>query len=233
MYNKVGILGAMQVEILHLLTHLENKQEKQIGMITFYEGELSGKQVVIAKCGVGKVNAATATQMLISCFNVDCVINTGVAGAISEQLDVCDVVISTDLVQHDFDTSGAGDKKGVVCGFDVESFEAEKSLIEVCKTACEEVLEDSKYYLGRIATGDQFISDKKIKDDIKDYFEPYCVEMEGCAIAQTCYVNNVPFVVLRSISDKANDVAGMTFDEFVTVSANLSAKIIIKVVQKV
>ncbi|MFV0518997.1 MAG: 5'-methylthioadenosine/adenosylhomocysteine nucleosidase [Lachnospirales bacterium] len=223
MYKKIGIIGAMDIEVEKLLSLLENKKMKKYGLTTFYYGSLKNKEVVICKCGIGKVNSTIATQMLIDNFQVDTILNTGVAGAIENKLNICDLVISSDLVQHDFDTSVTGDVRGVVCGFDVDSFSADKYLIETLDKACKKILTNHKHYIGRIATGDQFICDATIKNDIKDFTSAYCVEMEGGAIAQTCYVNQIPFVVLRSISDKADDSASMSFSDFVKEAAEVSA----------
>ncbi len=227
MYNKIGIIGAMEVEVTSLIDKLENKISKEIGMTTYYSGTLNNKDVVICKCGIGKVSAAVATQIMISTFNVDSVINTGVAGALSSDLDICDLVISKDLCQHDFDTCFVGDKKGVVCGFDVETFPADSKMIEALEIACKNVLTENKYYVGRIATGDQFIGLREVKNGILDYFDAKCVEMEGAAIAQTCYINKIPVVVLRSISDKADDSAQVTYLTFVEKAAVVSANIVI------
>ncbi len=228
MYNKVGIIGAMEVEVTSLIEKLENKTTTTIGRTTYYSGTLNNKEVVICKCGIGKVNSAVATQCMISHLDVDCVINTGVAGALSNDLDICDLVISNDLFQHDFDTSFVGDKKGVVCGFDVETFPADNKMIESLKVACENILTENKYYVGRIATGDQFIGSRDIKNTICDDFNASCVEMEGGAIAQTCYINNIPFVVLRSISDKADDSAEVSYLTFVEKAAVVSANIVVE-----
>ncbi len=233
MYEKIGILGAMEVEVENLISMIDNVVSTKIGMNEFFSGKINDKDVVVTRCGIGKVNSAVATQMMIDKFDVDCVINTGVAGAMHDELDVCDIVISTDLIQHDFDTSGAGDKKGVVCGFDFESFSADEHMISVCEEACKEVLEENKHHKGRIATGDQFIFDRDIKNNIKNDFTPHCVEMEGCAIAQTATINNKPFVVIRSISDKADDSATITYGEFVKIAADYSAKIVIKMLQTI
>ncbi len=227
MFNKIGILGAMESEVASLIEKLSEKKETKKGLTTFYSGKLNNKDVVICRCGIGKVNAAICTQMMIDLFEVDAIINTGVAGALHNDLDICDLVISNDLVQHDFDTSLTGDKKGVVCGFDVESFPADSNLIEALEKACKAVLVSHKYYVGRIATGDQFIADKGIKDDIKALTNGYCVEMEGGAIAQTAYVNKVPFVVLRSISDKADHSASMSFSDFVAEAAVISSNCVL------
>ncbi len=233
MYKKIGIIGAMEIEVTSLIDKLENKESKVIGKTTYYVGSLNNKDVVICKCGIGKVNSAVATQIMICEFSVDAVINTGVAGALSNDLDICDLVISNDLFQHDFDTSFVGDKKGVVCGFEEETFVADKNMVNALKEACEKVLTENKFFTGRIATGDQFIASRDIKNSIRDEFSAMCVEMEGGAIAQTCFINNVPFVVLRSISDKADDSAEVSYLTFVEKAAIVSANIVVEFVSKI
>ncbi len=232
MFKKIGIIGAMESEVVTLLDKLENKKETKKGMTTFYSGTLNNRDVVICRCGIGKVNSAISTQMMIDLFEVDAIINTGVAGAIHDDLNICDLVISNDLVQHDFDTSLTGDKKAVVCGFDVDSFPADTRLIDALDKACKAVLVGHKHHIGRIATGDQFIADKETKNGIKDLTSAYCVEMEGGAIAQAAYVNKVPFVVLRSISDKADHSASMSFSDFVAEAAVISANCVLSFLEK-
>ncbi len=233
MFKKIGIIGAMEVEVTSLIEKLENKTNKTVGKTTYYSGTLNNKDVVICKCGIGKVNSAIATQIMISEFKVDSVINTGVAGALSNDLDICDLVISSDLFQHDFDTSFVGDKKGVVCGFDVETFPADNSLISALEKACDNILKDNKHFTGRIATGDQFIGSRDVKNTIRDDFDAMCVEMEGGSIAQTCYVNNIPFVVLRSISDKADDSAELSYMTFVEKAAVVSSNIVVEFLKNI
>ncbi len=222
--NKIGIIGAMEVEVEILKSKIENLEIKTIAKIDFYTGQLSGKNVVLARSGIGKVNATICTQILIDKFEVDAVINTGVAGAIGSEVDVYDVVVSTELLQHDFDTTAVGDKIGVVCGLDVEMFKANDTLRKIAVEGAKETL-DSNVFEGIIATGDQFISSRDKKNFIRDTFNAMCAEMEGGAIAHTCYLNDIPFVVIRSISDKADDTAEVSYMEFVGKAAKDSSEI--------
>ncbi len=222
----IGIIGAMHVEVVALKEKVENLEIKKVAGIEFYKGTLNGKDVVVAQCGIGKVNSAICTQILIDIFNVSHVVNTGVAGALDEVLDVCHVVISDELMQHDFDTTVVGDKKGVVCGLGVDTFVADRNLIEVAKKASKEVLEEAHVHVGNIATGDQFVSSEVIKKEVRELHNAKCIEMEGGAIAHTCYLNKIPFVVIRAISDKAGDDAHLTYDEFVKIAAKNSEQIV-------
>ncbi len=231
--KKIGIMGAMEVEVKILKTKVENLKIETFGRIEFYTGTILGKEIVLARCGIGKVNASMCTQLMIDKFGVDAIINTGVAGAIGFGVDVLDVVVSTELLQHDFDTSFAGDKVGVVCDLDVETFKANEKLIEVAKEGANEVLKNSNVFTGIIATGDQFIGDRNKKNFIRDTFNAMCCEMEGGAIAHVCYLNDVPFVVIRSISDNADDSADIAYPEFVAKAAKDSSEIVEYLLQNI
>ncbi|MCL2853044.1 MAG: 5'-methylthioadenosine/adenosylhomocysteine nucleosidase [Defluviitaleaceae bacterium] len=222
----IGIIGAMETEVSLLKSRLDIISAKQIAGIDFYMGKLSGKNVVVARCRVGKVNAAVCAQILIDMYGVDYVINTGVAGAIATKLNIGDVVISSELVHHDFDTTGVGDAQYVNPSIDESFFKAEERLVNVAKAACDTVLNSSRSYVGTIATGDQFIMSDDVKTRIWQDLGALCVEMEGAAIAQTCYLNNIPFVVIRSISDKADNSANISFEIFVDEASNISANVV-------
>ncbi len=223
--NKIGIIGAMEVEVDILKTKIKNLKIETYARIDFYTGIINGKSIVLAKSGIGKVNATVCTQILIDKYNVDCVINTGVAGAIGDEVDVYDIVVATELMQHDFDTSAVGDKIGVVCGLDVETFVVNEHLKSTIIKGAKEVLSNNVYE-GVVATGDQFISSKERKEFIKNNFNALCAEMEGGAIAQACYLNNVPFAVVRCISDKADGSADVDYLTFVVKAAQDSSKIV-------
>jgi len=219
-----GIIGAMDEEVLNLKAKMETLETKIIAGCEFIKGRLHGRDTVLVKCGIGKVNAAVCTQALIGNFSVDYIINTGVAGSMDDAVGVCDVVISTDLVQHDFDTSAFGDDAvGTIPRLGVRFFKADSSLINAAYNSNSSGL---KLHVGRIATGDQFIADKAHKEKIKSLFTPLCVEMEGAAIAHACHLNNVPFVVVRSISDNSDGEAEMAFEKFIHVAANNSSLIV-------
>ncbi len=222
----IGIIGAMHVEVAALKAQIENLEVTKQAGIEFFKGTLRGKEVVVAQCGIGKVNAAICTQILINKFNVTHVLNTGVAGALDENLDVTHVVISDELMQHDFDTTAVGDKKGVVCGLQDETFVADRNLIEVAKKAALEVLDSNMVHIGNIATGDQFVSCEILKKEVRQLHNAACIEMEGGSIAHVCYLNKVPFVVIRAISDKAGEEAHLAYDKFVEIAAKNSTIIV-------
>ncbi len=222
----IGIVGAMDSEISLLKSNMELISAKQIIGVDFYMGKMSGKNIVLVRSRVGKVNAAICTQVMIDLYGVDYVINTGVAGAISKDLDVGDIVISSDLVHHDFDTTAIGEPIGVNTSISESFFKADEELIRIAKEACNEVIKDNNIFVGRIGTGDQFVSNPDTKQRIWDNFNVYCTEMEGAAIAQTCYLNKIPFVVIRAISDKADEDANISFETFVKMAAENSSNVV-------
>ena len=210
----LGIIGAMDVEVNSIKSELENVEIKNIAAMEFYKGTLAGKEVVVVKCGVGKVNAAVCTQILADKFDVEAVINTGVAGGLYKDIEIGDIVISKDAVQHDVDATVFGYKVGEIPRMDTSYFEADKDLIELAKKTCEEVNPDINCYVGRVVSGDQFISDNDKKHYLINEFDGYCAEMEGAAMAQAAHLNQIPFIVLRAISDKADQEAAGSYEEF-------------------
>ena len=228
----VGIIGAMDKEVAGLKSELKEVKIKNIGGIEFYSGTLQGKDVVVLKSGVGKVNSAMATDILIREFNADKIIFTGVAGAVNNKLNVGDVVISTDLVEHDFDTTAFGDKPGDVPGSDNGKFYADKSLILLAETSAQKVLGKGHVFKGTIATGDQFIADKQKVKNLEDIFGAWAVEMEGASVAHVATLYKVPFVIIRAISDKADGSAHVTYDEFSDKAAQNSIKIVNDMLKK-
>ncbi len=229
--NRIGIIGAMDEEVDVLKKEMEITEVKTIGNMDFYIGNLQEKEIVLVRCGIGKVNAAICTQILISELGVNTVINTGVAGAINNNLDVLDIVISTDVLHHDFDVTGFGHKLGEIPRMEKSIFPADMSLIEKTFSASKEVLQKNKVVKGRIVSGDIFVNDAKIKENLMKNFDAYCTEMEGAAIGHTCYVNNIPFVVIRAMSDNADGSAHDNFNEFVQEAAN-NSKDIVKIMLK-
>ena len=206
---KIGIIGAMDIEVAEIIDKMAEKKTTEIGHLKFVEGFISGTPAVVVKCGVGKVNAGICTQTLILNFNVTHVINTGIAGGIAKELAVMDTVVSTDAMYHDFDASDFGYKRNEVPGLDTVSFPADEKLVAIAEQAYAEGAEEGKLHhkiiRGRIATGDLFVNSSSKKAEISSLCAPACVEMEGAAIAQVCYLNKVPFVILRSISDLAEN----------------------------
>ena len=212
--KRIGVIGAMDEEVSLLIGQMKNKKTKCIAGMEFHQGKLWEKEAVVVKSGIGKVNMGICTQILISCYGVDAVINTGVAGGLYEKLNVGDIVISSDVVQHDMDATGFGYKLGEIPRMETSTFCADKDMIKLAKESCELVNPEIQCFVGRVATGDQFISSNEKKQWIIDNFGAYCAEMEGGAMAQTAYLNKVPFVVIRAISDKADNSATVTYEEF-------------------
>ena len=230
--NKFGIIGAMEVEVEILKKDMAvERRVKKAGM-EFVEGTLYGRNAVVVKSGIGKVNAAVCTQILADDFHVDAIINTGIAGSLQASINIGDVVVSTDLVQHDVDCTAFGYPLGQVPQMEIFSIEADKGLAELAKKVCEEVNRDIKAISGRIVSGDQFICDKEIKKKIATNFNGCCTEMEGAAIAQAAYLNGVPFVVLRAISDKADDSANMDYPEFEKLAVRHSVRLVKGLLEK-
>ena len=210
--EKYGIIGAMESEVRTLCDEVANKEVVDYAGLSFCTGFLKGKSVVIVKSGIGKVNAALCAQALILKFGVTKVINTGIAGAFAKGLGVFDFVVSKAAVYHDFDTTAFGYKKGQVPGMP-ELFNADEKLADAAVAAFErtEFAKQHKVVKGIVASGDQFISDSSAKREIQASFEPACVEMEGCAIAHACYINKVPFVIVRCMSDMADESVEQTY----------------------
>ena len=212
--KRIGIIGAMDEEVAGLKQEMEIKSTAAIASMEFLEGTLLGKDVVIVRSGIGKVNAAVCAEILAGIFHVDAMINTGIAGSLNAKIDIGDIVISSDVLHHDMDATGFGYPLGQIPRMEVLSFTADDTLIQLAKEVCEQVNPEIHTHIGRVVSGDQFISDKAVKDRITANFEGYCTEMEGAAIAQPAYLNNIPFVILRAISDKADDSATVDYPAF-------------------
>lgn len=224
--NKIGIIGAMELEVEELKSKMEVKQVVEKAAMKFYDGSLNGKEVVIVQCGIGKVNAGICTQILVDEFAVDAVINTGVAGSLRAEINIGDIVVSTDACEHDMDVTALGYDKGVIPQMKTSFFPADRKLVETAMEVCREVNPDICVYEGRVVSGDQFISDNAVKDMLIQTFHGSCAEMEGAAIAHAAYLNNLPYVVIRAISDKADGSAQMDYPEFERAAAKHSAKLV-------
>ena len=222
--KKLGTIGAMQVEVETLLGCMGEKEAREIAGSVFYEGILEGLPVVVVQCGVGKVNAAICAQILCSCYGVTHLVNTGIAGSLCAELDIGDLVVSRDAMYHDFDCGGFGYPIGKVPGMDTVAFPGNEAMITLAYAAAEAV-NPGHTRIGRVASGDQFICDKQVKDRIIANTQALCTEMEGAAIAQTAYRNGVPFVILRAISDKADNSAEMDYPTFETIAAHRCAQV--------
>lgn len=212
--KRIGIIGAMEAEVADLKAGMKNVKITSRAAMNFYEGTLEGKEAVVVQSGIGKVNAGICAQILVDLFQVDAIINTGIAGGLYKDINIGDMVISTDLVQHDVDATGFAYPAGQIPGMDVFSFRADETLGEMAVKCCGEVNPDIRVFRGRIATGDQFISGAEAKNRIITLFDAFAAEMEGGAIAQAAYLNSIPFLVIRAISDKADGSAPEDYNAF-------------------
>lgn len=214
MIKKIGIIGAMEEEVEALRGKMESVQKMTRASMDFYSGKLNGKDAVIVRSGIGKVNAGICTQILADLFGIDAVINTGIAGSLKAEINIGDIVISTDALQHDMDATGFGYAPGVIPRMETSCFAADAELVAAAKAACEEAVPEIQVFTGRVVSGDQFISERAVKDRITSQFDGMCTEMEGAAIAQAAYLNDIPFVIIRAISDKADDSATVDYPTF-------------------
>ena len=221
---KLGIIGAMDIEVATLKEKMEQVRMATHAGSTYYEGTLEGTPAVVVQCGVGKVNAALCAQILCSVYGVSHIVNTGIAGSLCAELDIGDLVVSRDAMYHDFDCVHFGYEMGRVPGMDVTAFPADEKLMELAYTAAEAV-NPGHSKMGRIASGDLFVAVKAAKEAIIQKTGALCTEMEGAAIAHTAYRNGVPFVILRCISDKADDSAQMDYPTFERIAAHRCAEV--------
>ena len=212
--KRIGIIGAMEEEVSRLKEMMEQVTIQQKASMEFNLGILNGKEVVVVRSGIGKVNAGICTQILVDDFQVDAIINTGIAGSLKNEINIGDIVISTDALQHDVDAREFGYEPGQIPRMEVLAFKADSRLIEQAEASSHEVNPEVGVFKGRVVSGDQFIADRRVKESIIEKFQGYCTEMEGAAIAQAAYLNQVPFVVIRSISDKADDSASVYYPAF-------------------
>ena len=210
----LGIIGAMDEEVAKIKEHMTEVTVTTKASMDFYKGYLNGKEAVVVRSGIGKVNAGICTQILADDFHVDAVINTGIAGSLNKDIDIGDIVLSTDTLEHDMDAVSFGYPLGQIPRMDTLSFAADERLIKLAGEACKNAVPEIGVHVGRVVSGDQFISDKAVKERISSNFDGFCTEMEGAAIAQVSYLNKVPFVILRTISDKADDSATMDYPAF-------------------
>ena len=224
--KRIGIIGAMDLEVEHLKGEMQISRIVDKAGMEFYTGTLKGVDVVIVRSGIGKVNAGLCAQILADVFQVTHIINTGVAGSLNAKLDIGDILISKDALYHDMDVRIFGYQLGEVPQMGCREFKADKAMIEVAVSSCKEVNPDIHVEVGRILSGDQFISDKAKKETLIADFQGDCTEMEGAAIAHSAYLNKIPFVIIRAISDKAYDSAEMDYPTFEREAAKHSAKLV-------
>lgn len=210
----IGIIGAMEEEVSVLKAEMEIEETVEYASMQFCKGVLCGKDVVIVRSGIGKVNAGICAQILADKFEVDILINTGIAGSLDAAIDIGDMVISTDLVEHDMDATIFGDPLGQVPRMDTFAFPADLELVKKAVEANKEANPDITTFTGRIVSGDQFVSSSEVKDKLVKNFDAKCTEMEGAAIAHAAYLNKISCVIIRAISDKADNSATMDYPTF-------------------
>lgn len=226
---QIGIIGAMQVEIDGLKALMENKCVKKISGIEFVSGEIFGKSIVAAVCGIGKVFAAVCTQTMILEYAPDVIVNSGVAGTLTDELSIGDVAVACDVVQHDMDTTALGDEPGLISGLNIVHIPTSEKVSSVLTKCVNEIGVNTK--LGTIATGDCFMNDPERKQKIAAEFGAIACEMEGGAVAQTCYINDIPFSVLRAISDGGDENSHLDYPTFVKLAAECSIEVIKKFIK--
>jgi adenosylhomocysteine nucleosidase len=222
----VGIIGPMAEEIAILHDHMEVEETEEIAGMTFYEGTLKGQPIVLVQSGIGKVNATMAAQLLASHFDVDALINSGIAGAIHPDVALGDIVIATQTVQHDMDETAKGLEPGWIPGMDEAYFNTDEELVALAEEAAKNLPKEVTVYKGLIATGDQFIANAEKKQWIYETFNAYVVEMEGGAVGQVAYLNEIPYLVIRSASDDAGEHAVMKWEDFKQLAVTNSSSII-------
>lgn len=212
--KKIGIIGAMQIEVAELIAVMKVEKTIDKASMVFYEGFIGDTSVVVVRSGIGKVHAGICMQILTDIFAVDVVINTGVAGSLRSEINIGDIVVSTDAIQHDVDVSALGYPLGQMPDMDIMAYKADEELAELAIRSCVETKLPIKAYKGRILSGDQFVSSAQKKEFLVKTFDGSCAEMEGASIAQAAYLNHVPYLVIRAISDKADGSAHMDYPTF-------------------
>lgn len=231
-YNIIGIIGAMDEEVSKLKECLTDVEIDTAASMAFYKGKMSGRNVVIVRSGIGKVNAAICAQILADKYHVSAIINTGIAGSLNAKINIGDIVLSRDTLQHDMDAAAFGYDLAVIPRMENSVFKGDEELIQLAKEVCEEKLPNINVFEGRVVSGDQFISDKVKKEWLINHFSADCTEMEGAAIAHAAYLNNIPFLIIRAISDKADDSAHMDYPAFEAMAIQNSVIILKSIIEK-
>ncbi len=224
--KRIGIIGAMELEVEQLKHAMTIERIVTKASMEFFVGTLAGIDVVVVRSGIGKVNAALCVQILADVFQVTHIINTGVAGSLNSALDIGDILVSNDALHHDMDVTIFGYQPGEVPQMGFREFKADDAMISAAVASCREVNPDISVRTGRVVSGDQFISSKEIKQKLIDTFHGDCAEMEGASIAHGAYLNKLPFVIIRAISDKADDSAEMDYPSFERAAARHSARLV-------
>ena len=227
---KIGVIGAMEVEVALLKERLACETVLEQAGMRFFSGRAGGREVIVARSGVGKVNAAMCAQIMIDLLGVTHIINTGAAGSLDARIDIGDIVISTDAVHHDADVTNLGYAPGQVPGMEL-SFTADAALADAIAASVAQVEPGIHVFRGRVLSGDQFIHTDEVKQRLKETFDGLCCEQEGAAIAHVCHLNGVPFAIVRAISDKADGSDAMSYDEFEAIAAERSARIVARVLE--
>ena len=228
--NKIGLVFAMKEELDEVLKCMDKINEYKIFDLDFFECKYNEKECVLVECGIGKVNAARCSQILIDNLEVDYIINVGVAGGVSEKVSICDIVIADKLIQHDFDLRPFNYERGYIPNVG-KFIPCDEYLVKLAS----EIKLDVKSLVGTIASGDIFVTEEVMGEKINNKFDALCVEMEGASIAQICYLSHIPFLVIRSISDSPNKEANnnITFDEFLEKSADVASEFLLKLIDKI
>lgn len=222
MEKYIGIIVAEDKELEAIKQCMLDLSEINIYNLVIYKGIINNKTYLLVKCGVGKVNSARTAQILIDKFDIACIINTGSAGSVNSTLNIGDIVVGTKLVQHDFDVTAFGREKGFISDTG-KFFESDKNLIEKCKIV---KVKNQNILFGTIASGDIFCTDINMKNKIRDKFNCDCIEMEGAAIAQVCFLSNIPFIIIRSISDTPNGTNNIDFNTYLEFASKNCAEFI-------
>ena len=228
----LGIIGAMDQEVSILKEKMEVKKIDKRASMEFYVGILNGKEVVIVKCGVGKVNAAMCTQSLIDMYGVSAIINTGIAGSLDADIDIGDIVLATDTVEHDMDVSDLGYEPGVIPDTELSVFKTSDELLKIAQDSVDAANIGVKVFTGRVVSGDQFIWSKDKKKWLVETFGGRCAEMEGAAIGHVAVLNKVPYLVVRAISDKADDSAEMDYPTFAAKAIENSVNMMTEIIKR-
>ncbi|MGL6065085.1 MAG: 5'-methylthioadenosine/adenosylhomocysteine nucleosidase [Fusobacteriaceae bacterium] len=229
---RIGIIGAMNEEIIQLKNIMTIESEENIAGFTYYIGKIENKKIVLVESGIGKVNSAVCTTLLLQKYNIEKVIFTGVAGAIGKELNIGDIVISSELIEHDFDCTAFGLEPGIIPRMENSIFRGDKGLIDLASSSSSNVIGIDKVKIGKVVSGDQFIASKDKIDWLRETFNAQCTEMEGASVAHVCYLFKTPFVIIRAISDKADGSAQMDFNEFVILAAENSKNVLMEMLKR-
>ena len=226
----LGIIGAMDVEVNKLKDHVANKKVEKYANIEFVTGEIEGCAVCVAQCSPGKVNAALCTQLMIDKFNIDKIVNIGVGCSLNDNVVIKDIVVACDLCQYDIDITALGEPWGLINGINKIKIETSSSLTNDLAESAKQL--NNRVHIGTIASGDTFIGSNELKKSISSEFGAICGEMEGGAIAQVCFINNVPFAVLRTVSDGGDEEVHIDYPSFKKIAAEISCEIMLHYLKK-